>query len=75
MSVLAQRNASNAGIVFRCLDASFGGIVRWSRGIAIHLNYQGLVNSIYYVSERIGLPSEAGCKKALESYTRRGKRN
>jgi hypothetical protein len=45
-----------------------------SRGIAVHLDHKGMVNSIYYVAERIGLPSEAGCKKAVERYTRKSKR-
>jgi hypothetical protein len=45
-----------------------------NRGIAIHLDYQGMVNSIYYVAEPIGLSSKAGCRKALERYRRKSKR-
>lgn len=39
-----------------------------SRGIAIHLDYQGKVDEINFVSEPVGLASKAGCKKELESY-------
>jgi hypothetical protein len=36
-----------------------------SKGIAIHLDYQGNVNAVYYVSEPIGLASRAHCRKAV----------
>ncbi len=45
-----------------------------AKGIAVHLNYEGIVNAIYYVSEPIGLASKAGCKKALEDDARKRKR-
>jgi hypothetical protein len=37
-----------------------------SRGIAIHLDYQGNVNGIYYLDKPLGLASKADCKRALE---------
>ena len=45
-----------------------------NRGIAMHLDYQGMVDAIYFVAKPIGLSSEAGCKKALERYRRKSKR-
>jgi len=42
-----------------------------SRGIAIHLDYKGNVNAIYYVDEPIGLPSAAECKRAMRKVNRR----
>jgi hypothetical protein len=41
-----------------------------SKGIAIHLNYQGMVNTIYYVSAPMGLASRADCGKAVRRYRR-----
>ena len=41
-----------------------------SRGIAIHLDYQGNVNAIYYVYEPIGLASKAECKRAVGRLSR-----
>lgn len=41
-----------------------------SKGIAIHLDYQGNVNAVYYVSEPIGLASRADCRKAVPRYCR-----
>jgi len=47
-----------------------------SRGIAIHLDYQGNVNSIYYIDEPIGLASKSECKSAIErlNHRKRSKR-
>jgi hypothetical protein len=45
-----------------------------SKGIALHLDHQGIVDTIYYVAEPIGVSSKAGCKKALESYGRKSNR-
>jgi len=42
-----------------------------SRGIAIHLDYQGNVNAIYYVDEPIGLASKAECKRTVQKSKRR----
>lgn len=42
-----------------------------SRGIAIHLDYQGNVNAIYYFDEPIGLASKSECKSAIERLNRR----
>jgi hypothetical protein len=39
-----------------------------SRGIAIHLNYRGQVNSIYFVDRPNSLASESDCKKELEKF-------
>ena len=41
------------------------------RGIAIHLDYRGNVNAIYYVNEPIGLASKAECKGAVRRPNRR----
>jgi hypothetical protein len=45
-----------------------------SKGIAVHFNYQGIVNAVYYVDGPIGLPSEAHCKKAIDDDKRKSKR-
>lgn len=45
-----------------------------AKGIAIHLNYEGLVNAIYYISKPMGLASKSGCKKALADDARKRKR-
>jgi hypothetical protein len=37
-----------------------------SRGIAIHLDYQGNVNAIYYLYQPLGLASKAECKETLK---------
>jgi hypothetical protein len=42
-----------------------------SRGIAIHLDFRGNVNSIYYVDGPIGLGSKAECKRAIAKPVRR----
>jgi hypothetical protein len=39
-----------------------------SRGIAIHLGYQGNVNAIYYLSAPPGLASRADCRKAVRRH-------
>jgi len=38
-----------------------------TRGIAIHLDYRGKVNSIYFVAEPMGLTSKDDCKKEAVS--------
>ncbi len=38
-----------------------------SRGIAIHVDYRGEVNSIYFVAEPMGLASKDDCKKEAVS--------
>jgi hypothetical protein len=45
-----------------------------NRGIAMHLDSQGMVDTIYYVAKPIGLSSKAGCKKALARYRSKSKR-
>lgn len=45
-----------------------------SRGIAIHLDYQGNVNSVYYVYRPLGLASKAECKRALQRRKGRNRR-
>jgi len=45
-----------------------------SKGVAIHLDREGIVNAIYYVSGPIGLTSPAGCKKALDRHRKESKR-
>ena len=45
-----------------------------SKGIAIHLDYQGNVNAVYYLSEPIGLASIADCRKAVQRYGRNSRR-
>lgn len=38
-----------------------------SRGIAIHLDYRGMVNAIYFVDGPMGLASERDCKRSLRN--------
>ena len=45
-----------------------------SRGIAIHLDYRGMVNAIYFVDSPMGLASERDCRKELEKFRRKGRR-
>jgi hypothetical protein len=45
-----------------------------SRGIAIHLNYMGKVNAIYFVNKPIGLASKADCKREVAKMRKKGKR-
>ena len=41
-----------------------------ARGIAIHLDYQGNVDAIYFVNEPIGLGSKAECKRVTQRSVR-----
>lgn len=45
-----------------------------SRGVAIHLDYRGMVNAVYFVDEPMGLASERDCKKEIEKFRRKSKR-
>lgn len=50
-------------------------IVYRSRGIAIHLDYRGKVNAVYFVSEPMGLASKEDCRGEIERIRRKGKRS
>lgn len=45
-----------------------------ARGIAIHLNYKGKVNAIYFVNEPIGLASKADCRREIAKMRKKIKR-
>ncbi len=50
-------------------------IVYRSRGIAIHLDYRGKVNAVYFVSGPMGLASKEDCRGEIERIRRKGKRS